>query len=102
MQRAATLDDPFYEQNLNRDRENIKKLVIENQGLRELLEISKKFRSCNKFDSDGDHKISTETQTDSDLLLENGPNHVDSNSSSTTNEAPSVASATIKATVSWK
>lgn len=45
MQKAASLDDSDFEQNLKRDRENISRLIVENQGLRELLQISQKYGS---------------------------------------------------------
>lgn len=81
MQKAASLDDGDFEQNLKRDRENISQLIAENQGLRELLQISRKYGSSsveeaatestaamtalsNNNASDG-NKISVETQTDS-------------------------------------
>lgn len=80
MQKAASLDDGDFEQNLKRDRENISRLIVENQGLRELLQISRKYGSpsateqveatetmtalSNNNASDG-NKISVETQTDS-------------------------------------
>lgn len=83
MQKAASLDDGDFEQNLKRDRENISRLIVENQGLRELLQISQKHGASsateevehteitatatalsNNNASDG-NKISVETQTDS-------------------------------------
>lgn len=84
MQKAASLDDGDFEQNLKRDRENISRLIVENQGLRELLQISRKYGTSsateeveatetttatmtalsNNNASDG-NKISVETQTDS-------------------------------------
>lgn len=82
MQKAATLDDSDFEQNLKKDRENISRLIVENQGLRELLQISQKYgtgtlNSNNNGIADGEteaeanvtvqetNKISVETQTDS-------------------------------------
>lgn len=84
MQKAASLDDGDFEQSLKRDRENISRLIVENQGLRELLQISQKYGGSsateegedpetttraatalsNNNASDG-NKISVETQTDS-------------------------------------
>lgn len=64
MQKAASLDDREFEDNLNRDRENINRLIVENQGLRELLEISKKSGSLANNNSSDAEKISVETQTD--------------------------------------
>lgn len=82
MQKAASLDDGDFEQNLKRDRKNISQLIVENQGLRELLQISRNYGSTsvaeeettestavatalsNNNASDG-NKISVETQTDS-------------------------------------
>lgn len=63
MQRAAMLDDIYFEQNIRKDQENMNKLLVENKGLRELLYISEKFRSFN-IDIE---KVSMETQTDNDL-----------------------------------
>lgn len=63
MQKAAMLDDVYYEQNIRKDQENISKLLIENKGLRELLDISEKFRSSNANVA----KVSIETQTDNDF-----------------------------------
>lgn len=82
MQKAATLDDSDFEQNLKKDREKISRLIVENQGLRELLQISQKYgtgtlNSNNNTTADGTaeaeanvtvqeaNKISVETQTDS-------------------------------------
>lgn len=68
MQKAATLEDSEFEQSLKRDRENISKLIVENQGLRELLEISRKYGSqSSTLNNNGTepHKVSVETQTDS-------------------------------------
>lgn len=67
MQKAATLDDSDFEQNLKKDRENISRLIVENKGLRELLQISQKYGSqatSNNNATDA-NKISVETQTDS-------------------------------------
>lgn len=68
MQKAASLDDSDFEQNIKKDRENISRLIVENKGLRELLQISKKYGSAspsgNNNDSDS-NKVSVETQTDS-------------------------------------
>lgn len=64
MQKAASLDDTEFEQNLNRDRENINRLIVENQGLRELLEISRKSGTTANNNSNEIAKISVETQTD--------------------------------------
>lgn len=86
MQKAARLDDVYYEENLKRDQENISKLIIENKGLRELLDISDKFRSCNKLiNSCTDNKISAETQTDDtgDILLPNDISLTQKNSTKT-------------------
>lgn len=68
MQKAASLDDGDFEQNLKKDRENISRLIVENQGLRELLQISQKFgaaTSVTNNNSNETNKISVETQTDS-------------------------------------
>lgn len=67
MQKAATLDDSDFEQNLKKDRENISQLIVENQGLRELLQISQKFGSATASNNNANetNKISVETQTDS-------------------------------------
>lgn len=86
MQKAASMDDRDFEQNLKRDRENISRLIVENQGLRELLQISRKFGSATETAADATetdetattatalsnavaasdgNKISVETQTDS-------------------------------------
>lgn len=66
MQKAASLDDTDFEDNINRDRENINRLIVENQGLRELLAISKKSGTLanNNDSSSAIAKISVETQTD--------------------------------------
>ncbi|XP_031622266.1 FGFR1 oncogene partner 2 homolog [Contarinia nasturtii] len=72
MQKAASLDDSDFEQNLKKDRENISRLIVENQGLRELLQISQKYgntgsQSNNNANANANetNKISVETQTDS-------------------------------------
>lgn len=67
MQKAASLDDSDFEQNLKKDRENISRLIVENQGLRELLQISQKYGSATPSNNNGSEatKISVETQTDS-------------------------------------
>lgn len=67
MQKAATLDDGDLEQNLKKDRENISRLIVENQGLRELLNISQKYGSATTSNNNANetNKISVETQTDS-------------------------------------
>lgn len=80
MQKAASLDDGDFEQNLKKDRENISRLIVENQGLRELLQISQKFGTgtlsnnnaiantnadANATTVNETNKISVETQTDS-------------------------------------
>lgn len=85
MQKAATLDDTDFEQNLKRDRENISRLIVENRGLRELLQISRKYGASasaapeaaaeataeaaapppNNNNANDSNKISVETQTDS-------------------------------------
>lgn len=80
MQKAASLDDGDFEQNLKKDRENISRLIVENQGLRELLQISQKFgtgtlsnnnaiananANANATTVNETNKISVETQTDS-------------------------------------
>lgn len=66
MQKAATLDDSDFEQNLKKDRENISRLIVENKGLRELLEISQKYGSQSTTNNNANdaNKISVETQTD--------------------------------------
>lgn len=65
MQKAASLDDGEFEQNLKKDRENISRLIVENQGLRELLQISSKFGSPSTNNNGSEsNKISVETQTD--------------------------------------
>lgn len=46
MQKAALLDDDDFINEVKRDRENISRLVVENRGLREILDISKKFGSA--------------------------------------------------------
>lgn len=66
MQKAALLDDVYYEQNIRKDQENMSKLLIENKGLRELLNISEKYRSTTVDIV----KVSIETQTDIDLTDE--------------------------------
>ncbi|XP_055319765.1 FGFR1 oncogene partner 2 homolog isoform X1 [Sitodiplosis mosellana] len=81
MQKAATLDDSDFEQNLKKDRENISRLIVENQGLRELLQISQKYGTGTLSNNNAEagaeteadanvtvqetNKISVETQTDS-------------------------------------
>lgn len=67
MQKAASLEDSDFEQNLKKDRENISRLIVENQGLRELLQISQKYGSSTPSNNNGSeaNKISVETQTDS-------------------------------------
>lgn len=81
MQKAASLDDGDFEQSLKRDRENISRLIVENQGLRELLQISQKHGSSSATEevehtettatalsnnnASDVNKISVETQTDS-------------------------------------
>lgn len=67
MQKAASIDDSDFEQNLEKDRENISRLIVENQGLRELLQISQKFGSATPSNNNASetNKISVETQTDS-------------------------------------
>lgn len=75
MQKAATLDDSDFEQNLKKDRENISRLIVENQGLRELLQISQKYGTGTLSNNSAianantsvteTNKISVETQTDS-------------------------------------
>lgn len=75
MQKAATLDDSDFEQNLKKDRENISRLIVENQGLRELLQISQKYGTGTLSNNNAiantnataneTNKISVETQTDS-------------------------------------
>lgn len=47
MQKAALLDDDDFINEVKKDRENISRLVVENRGLREILDISKKFGSVN-------------------------------------------------------
>lgn len=74
MQKAASLDDTEFEEDINRDRENINRLIVENQGLRELLAISKKSGTVVANNNDNSvsssvsssvaAKISVETQTD--------------------------------------
>lgn len=68
MQKAASLDDSDFEQNLKKDRENISRLIVENQGLRELLQISQKYGNTGSLSNNNaneTNKISVETQTDS-------------------------------------
>lgn len=62
MQRAATLDDVYFEQSVKQSHEQMNKLLIENQGLRELLKISKSIAK------DAEVKKCVETQTDEELL----------------------------------
>lgn len=83
MQKAALLDDDDFINEVKKDRENISRLVVENRGLREILDISKKFGSINAQStqdngndtvidatksetekSEKTEKISVETQTD--------------------------------------
>lgn len=74
MQKAIKLDEDDFEI-VKKDRENISRLIEENRGLREVLEISHKFG--NGSNDNGNHeskseteklekteKISVETQTD--------------------------------------
>lgn len=71
MQKAANLDDIYYEQNVKRDQEYMSRLISENQGLRELLGISRKYQSPNPIDPKNcGKKISIETQTDNDLCTD--------------------------------
>lgn len=70
MQKASTLEDSEFEQSINKDREKISELIVENRGLRELLEISRKYGSASSpsaLNNNGSetNKISVETQTDS-------------------------------------
>lgn len=73
MQKAADLDDLYFEQNLKQDRENMSRLIVENEGLRELLQISKKFGTLNVA-TDID-KVCVQTQTDSDAEAINSNNN---------------------------
>lgn len=67
MQKAASLDDSDFEQNIKKDRENISRLIVENRGLRELLQISNKYGSASQANNNENEitKVSVETQTDS-------------------------------------
>lgn len=67
MQKAASLDDSDFEQNIKKDREKISRLIVENRGLRELLQISKKYGSASQANNNESEitKVSVETQTDS-------------------------------------
>lgn len=66
MQKAAHID----EQNANRDNEYISKLATENQGLRELLQISKQFGSYKQDISSLEDKA-VQTDTDNDQMANN-------------------------------
>lgn len=82
MQKAASLEDGDFEQNLKKDRENISRLIVENQGLRELLQISQKYGSGTASNNNASetNKISVETQTDSNAnqCVENSTEPADS------------------------
>lgn len=59
MQKAAYIDD----QQINQENEYISKLTRENEGLRELLQISKQFGSFKDFPVSEDKSVQTEEKS---------------------------------------
>lgn len=96
MQKAAALDDMYFEENLKKDRENMTKLIVENQGLRELLQISNKFGTLSLLADNAD-KVCVQTQTDSDLEAINTSTGSGSNNSNSV-EGAKKANASRKST----